>query len=239
MSESISAVLRLLTIAVGRPEGVVRLGVVAATLWTMQVGYLVVTHRATRVAEGGLSSIGVANGVTMLRGGLYAVVAGFVLVPPDTPLAWVPAICYGSGVVLDNLDGSIARTIGRETDLGKRLDMAFDTFGFVVAPLVAVVWGVLPVWYLSLSAARFVYRGGLGWRTSRGRPVFDPPEGQLSRYLAGMQMGFLTAALAPPMPASLIAALAPFTLAPSLAVFARDFLYASGRLPRNGRAERN
>jgi len=51
----------------------------------------------------------------------------------ETALAWVPALCYGTGVALDKLDGIVARTVGRQTELGRRLDMAFDTFGFVVA----------------------------------------------------------------------------------------------------------
>jgi len=173
---------------------------------------------------------GAANTLTLLRGALYAVVAGFVVVPPETGLVWVPALAYGSGVVLDKLDGTVARTIGEETVLGERLDMAFDTFGFVVAPLVAVLWGQLPVWYLSLSAARYVYRGGLGWRQRRGRPLYDPPDSDLGKYLAGVQMVFLTGALAPAVPTEFVWTAAPFVLAPSLGVFVRDFLVVTGRL---------
>ncbi|MEF8781020.1 MAG: CDP-alcohol phosphatidyltransferase family protein [Haloferacaceae archaeon] len=175
---------------------------------------------------------GVANALTLLRGALYAAVAGFVVVPPGTALAWVPAVAYGTGAALDKLDGTVARTVGRETALGRRLDMAFDTFGFVAAPLVAVLWGQLPVWYLSLSAARYVYRAGLAWRRRRDRPVFDLPDGELSRYLAGVQMAFLTLALAPVVPTGLVWTAAPFVLLPSLSVFARDFLIATGRLRR-------
>ncbi|MFT4889230.1 MAG: CDP-diacylglycerol--glycerol-3-phosphate 3-phosphatidyltransferase [Halobacteriales archaeon] len=172
-----------------------------------------------------------ANALTVFRGALYAVVAGFVVVPPTTDLVWVPALAYGTGALLDKLDGTVARTFGRETALGERLDMAFDTFGFVVAPLVAVLWGLLPAWYLSLSAARYVYRGGLAWRRRRGRPIFDAPDSDLGKYLAGVQMAFITAALTPAVPTGLVRTLAPFVLAPSLAVFARDFLVVTGRFP--------
>jgi len=173
---------------------------------------------------------GLANALTLVRGALYAVVAGFVLVPPGADLNWVPAVAYGAGVALDALDGTVARTVGRETALGERLDMAFDTFGFVVAPVVAVAWGALPAWYLSLSAARYAYRGGLAWRRRRGRPVFEPPDSDVGRHLAGVQMVFLTAALAPAVPRAASLTLAPVVLAPSLAVFARDFLVVTGRL---------
>jgi len=177
--------------------------------------------------------VGLANALTVLRGGLYAVVAGFVVVPASTDLTWVPAVCYGTGVLLDFLDGTVARTIGTETELGRRLDMAFDTFGFVAAPLVAVLWGLLPVWYLTLSAARYVYLGGLAWRRVRDLPVFDRPGGDLATSLAGVQMAFITVALVPGSPTGLVHAVAPVVLAPSLVVFTRDYLVASGRLGRH------
>jgi len=175
---------------------------------------------------------GLANVVTLLRGGLYALVAGFVVVAPTPELVWAPALCYGAGVVLDKLDGTVARTVGEQTALGRRLDMAFDTFGFVAAPVVAVLWGRLPVWYLAISAVKYVYLAGIYSRRWRGLPVFDPPESALGKYLAGVQMVFITVALVPVVPVDLVWTVAPLVLAPSLAVFARDFLFVSGRLPR-------
>ncbi|WP_049984223.1 CDP-alcohol phosphatidyltransferase family protein [Halorubrum sp. BV1] len=176
---------------------------------------------------------GLANGVTLVRGALYATVAGLVVASPDANVAWIAAVGYGVGVLLDGLDGRVARTIGSETEIGKRLDMAYDTFGFVAAPLVAVVWGVLPVWYLSLSAARYAFRGAVGLRRARGRPVFDLPDSDLGKYLAGVQMVFLTAALVPAAPTALVRTAAPVVLTPSLAVFARDYLVVSGRVSRH------
>jgi CDP-diacylglycerol--glycerol-3-phosphate 3-phosphatidyltransferase len=206
--------------------------VIAGVCWGGQlwyVSYSVDVVQATRDAWRRL--FGLANALTLLRGALYAVVAGFVVVRPGTDLAWVPALCYGAGALLDKLDGTIARTIGQQTPLGARLDTAFDTFGFVAAPLVAVLWGLLPIWYLSLSAARYVFLGGIYWRRLRDRPVFDRPDSDLGKYLAGVQMAFLTVALAPPAPTPFIRTIAPLVLAPSLAVFARDYLAVSGRLP--------
>ena len=173
-------------------------------------------------------TIGLANAVTLVRGVLYAVVAGFVVAPANT--AWTPALCYGFGVVLDWLDGRIARTVGRETDMGARLDMAVDAFGFVAAPLVAVHWGQLPAWYLSLSAARYIFVAGVWWRRRRGLPVAALPEDVNRRRLAGVQMVFLTLVLAPPTPPAFVYAVAPVLLALSLALFGRDYLAVSGRL---------
>lgn len=195
-------------------------------------GYLLYGLAITRAGGSGAGrSLGLATHLTVIRGGLYAVVGGFVVVPPIGRLAWVPAVCYGTGVALDRIDGLVARTVGRETPLGRRLDMAVDTFGFVVAPVVAVVWGQLPAWYLTLSAARYVYLAATRWRRWRGLAVYDRPDSDLGRYLAGGQMAFLTVALSPAVPPGPIASVAPLVLAPSLAVFVRDYLFVSGRLP--------
>ena len=208
---------------------------IAGGCWASQLWYALraTAARTLRVAVTELT--GFANTVTLVRGGLFAVVASFAVVPQDTTLVWVPALCYGTGVVLDRLDGVVARTVGSETRVGTRLDMTFDTFGFVAAPLVAVLWDQLPVWYLSLSTLRYVYRGALSYRRLRGRPVYDRPDSDLGRYLAGIQMAFLTVALAPTFPESLVRVAAPFVLAASVAVFIRDFLVASGRLRRSNR----
>jgi CDP-diacylglycerol--glycerol-3-phosphate 3-phosphatidyltransferase len=228
----LAAVLRVLLPADTAGPWIVSLPIVAGICWGGQlwyVGYSVDTVGVSGEIRRRL--FGLANTLTLLRGALYAIVAGFVVVPADTDLVWVPALCYGIGIVLDKLDGAAARTVGEQTDLGAHLDTAFDTFGFVAAPLVAVLWGLLPVWYLSLSAARYVFLVGVRWRRLRGRPVFDRPDSDLGKYLAGVQMAFITVALAPPVPTDLVWTIAPAVLAPSLAVFGRDYLAVSGRLP--------
>jgi CDP-diacylglycerol--glycerol-3-phosphate 3-phosphatidyltransferase len=177
-------------------------------------------------------TLGVANGVTLGRGWLYAGVAGFLLVvpPADSAWRWLPAVWYGSGVALDWVDGALARSVGRRSELGEKLDMAFDTVGFLVAPLVGVAWGRLPVWYLSISVARYLFKAGRGWRRTRGLAVYDLPPSRVRRPLAGVQMAFITAALVPVIPTSVISPAAAVVVTPSLVVFARDYLVVSGRL---------
>lgn len=211
-------------------SAIVHPAVVAGTCWAGQLWYVSYSLSANTLVTLGNTVFGLANTITLLRGVLYAVVAGFVVVPAETALAWVPAVCYGTGVVLDKVDGAVAQTVGEETTLGKRLDMAFDTFGFVAAPLVAVLWGALPVYYLSLSAARYAFVGAVRLHCWRGRTVHPLPDSDLGKYLAGVQMVFVTIALVPAVPTVLVYTAAPVVLAPSLAVFTRDHLYATGRL---------
>ena len=213
------------------PNTVVHPAVVAGVCWAGQLLYVSYSLNTTTIIRTLRGEVfGLATTVTLLRGALYAVVAGFVVVPAGTALGWVPAACYGAGVVLDKVDGTIARTVGEETVLGRRLDMAFDTFGFVAAPLVAVLWGALPVYYLALSAARYVFLGAVRFHRWCGGTVHSLPDSNLGRYLAGVQMVFVTTALIPAVPTALVYTVAPVVLTPTLAVFTRDYLYVTGRL---------
>lgn len=230
VAAAVLAGLGVLAPATGAAETPRNPVVVVGVLWLAIAGYLAVAVGTDPDRMPG-EPLGLANALTVVRGGLYAVVAAFVVVPQTGALVWVPALCYGTGVVLDRVDGAVARTIGRETSLGRRLDLAFDTFGFVAAPLLAVAWGQLPAWYLSLSAARYVYRGARYQRRRRGLPLYDRPDSDLGRWLAGGQMVFLTLALTPAVPPGPVAAVAPLVLAPSISVFVRDYLFVSGRLP--------
>jgi CDP-diacylglycerol--glycerol-3-phosphate 3-phosphatidyltransferase len=205
------------------------------TLWFLRRS-LDLNHRPERgpVTDGGARvhrTLGLANGLTVTRGWLYASVAGFLLVvpPPGSAWRWVPVLFYGTGVLLDRLDGVVARTLGRRTVLGERLDLAFDTLGFLVAPLVGVVWGQLPVWYLSISAARYLFRLGCWTRRRRGHPVGELPESRVRRPLAALQMVVVTVALLPVAPATLVRPTATVAMLPSLAVFLRDYLAVTGR----------
>jgi CDP-diacylglycerol--glycerol-3-phosphate 3-phosphatidyltransferase len=209
----------------------------AAAAWALVVGPLVgyeawfYHSRRTRGQTAG-PAVRIADAVTLVRGWLYAAVAGFVVLPPTTVVAWLPGLCYGTGVALDWFDGRIARRTGGGTRLGERLDMAFDTLGFLVAPVVAVVWGQLPVWYLSLSLARYLFKAGRGLRRWRDRPVHELPPSDRRRQLSGAHMVFVTVALVPVVPTGPVAVLAAALLLPSLALFARDYLLVAGYLPR-------
>lgn len=218
------------------------LGARTALTWaggTIAVGafefwFLYARLRRNRDPDGGAPTrtLGIANTLTLCRGWLIAAVGGFAFVDPTATIAWLPAVAYGVSAGLDWLDGALARTVGRRTELGARLDLGFDTLGFLVAPVVAVLWGRLPVWYLSLSAARYLFRAGVTTRRLRSRPVYVLPASALRRPLAGLQMAFISVALTPIVPAATIRTVAGIVLLPSLLVFLRDYLAVAGHLER-------
>jgi CDP-diacylglycerol--glycerol-3-phosphate 3-phosphatidyltransferase len=240
---ALTALAALALVAVGRELVGSAVDDAAARRWVLVAGAVLAyelwflrRHLARNAEPDGplRESLGPANALTVVRGGLYAAAGGFLLVPPTAGVRWVPGLCYGVGAVLDFVDGWVARRTDRQSVLGARLDLAFDTLGFLVVPLVAVAWGRLPAWYLALGLARYCFRAGEAYRRYRGRPVGSLPESRVRRPLAALQMGVITAALLPTLPTRVTVPLATAAMAPSLLVFGRDWLVVSGRLDAGG-----
>jgi CDP-diacylglycerol--glycerol-3-phosphate 3-phosphatidyltransferase len=174
---------------------------------------------------------GLANLLTLFRGGLIALLAGFLFAPKPAGLAaWLPAAIFTLAAAVDFLDGWWARRTASQTRLGSLLDMEFDALGILLAVGLAVYYGQLPLPFLAVGAARYVFVAAAALRRRRGRPVGELPPSYLRRRLAGFQMGVLAVVLWP-------IASPPITIIgegligiPLLVGFARDWLVVSGRL---------
>ncbi len=171
-----------------------------------------------------LPELGAPTHITMFRGFLVAMAAGFV------PVAVVAAPAYTAAAILDGVDGLVARHSMRETLLGSKLDMEVDAAGILVASFGGIFLGKLPLWYAAIGLARYLFILGIARRKRAGKPVRDLDSSFLRRVLAGGQMGFLAATLWPAVPQALSAAAAyPFG-ASTLVMFLRDWLFVSQRL---------
>lgn len=180
-----------------------------------------------------LTRLGTANRMTLLRGWLISATAGFLSIIPlefHPRLLFVPAVLYTLAAALDWFDGYVARRQQQTTRLGAELDTALDAFGLLIAPLFAVFTGKLPVVYLLVSVAYYLFRWGIRWRQQRGRPVYALPPSQLRRYLAGAQMVLVAVALWPPVPGLISQWVGTALMIPLLAGFCRDWLHVSGRI---------
>lgn len=195
-------------------------------------GYLRYGLKYNRAAasERIIPHLGPANSLTVTRGILAAVLSGFLFVPePHGPLAWLPAGLYLTIGVLDYLDGLLARSGGRESILGSKMDMTYDALGTVVAIAVAVRYGQLPAVYLGIGLLYYVFHGHMYLRRIRNLPVHPLPPSRRRRFYAGCLFGFLAVALAPPMqpPATVLAGW--LFAVPVAAGFVHDWLVAIGR----------
>jgi CDP-diacylglycerol--glycerol-3-phosphate 3-phosphatidyltransferase len=206
--------------------------VLAYQLWVLWRG-LPANHR--KGERDLLPNLGPGNCLTLARGVLMACLAGLLLLPSlPGRLAWIPGTLYLLANVADLLDGYLARLSRHITRLGEMLDMSLDGLGVLVAALLALHYGQVPIWYLSIALARYLFLGGLWLRRRLGLPVNELPPSISRRLFAGLQMGFLAFVLLPVFapPGTYIAA--GLFAVPFLSGFLRDWFIVSGMLePRN------
>jgi len=180
------------------------LTVLAATVGLGPVGWLVGTGCGFVTAAGliyGLTrcggvALGAANRVTLTRatlvGGVTALVAD-ALVGPAHVAAMVGLAVVA--LVLDGVDGWVARRTGTVSALGARFDMEVDAFLILVLSLYAA--GIVGPWVLAIGAARYAaWAAGRMVRWLR-RPV--PPR-YWRKPVAAIQGIVLTAAVAEMLP---------------------------------------
>ncbi|GAA0455320.1 CDP-alcohol phosphatidyltransferase family protein [Halococcus dombrowskii] len=171
-----------------------------------------------------LDSLGIATAATLARGLLTAAVAGFIVLPePTGQTAWLPAVLYVVAVALDRVDGRLARQYGETTMLGAKLDLEFDGLSLLVAGLLGIVYGTLPLWYLAVGLARPAFVIGRSLHRRRGGAVGSIPPSTVRRPLTGVQMFVCSVALVPIVPSTVSIALATVAMIPFVCVFARDF----------------
>jgi CDP-diacylglycerol---glycerol-3-phosphate 3-phosphatidyltransferase len=184
------------------------------------------------------STLGYGTWLTITRGGLIAVLAGYLFQPwPESRffpgrLSWSPGLIYLAASILDYLDGRVARASRQETRLGAFLDINLDALGLLIAPLVAIWYGRLPPAYLSVGCAYYAFIGGIRLRKKFSKPVVEPEPWRGARLIAGFQMGVVGTALLPILkpPVTTVAAYA--AMISLLASFTRDWLIVCGYLKK-------
>lgn len=179
--------------------------------------------------------LGPATRITLLRGILVSLLAGFAFIPwlrmggGVIPWPWVPGMLYGLAVILDGLDGWVARKTGRVTRMGARLDMETDALGLLAASGVAVLADRLPPAYLAAGLAYHLFSAGIRVRERLGRPVGEVLPWQGARIIAGWQMALAAAALLPVVSTEAASLAAYIVMIPLLAGFGRDWWIVCGR----------
>jgi CDP-diacylglycerol--glycerol-3-phosphate 3-phosphatidyltransferase len=217
-----------------------RFALVATVTWLSLVLFLGRLRRGRAADERG--ALSQATWVTLARGFLIALVAGFVAGPaPAGGARWLPGGLYALAALADRADGALARRTAGVTALGARLDVTTDALGLFVAPLVGVRWGRLPPWYLALALAYPAFGLALRLRRTLGRVAFPErlkPDPR-ARFFAGVQMTFVAAALFPLLPRALTWTMATVAMLPTLALFAGEWrLVTRSAADGDARAER-
>jgi len=196
-----------------------------ATIWK----HLPENHRMGDVNI--LPTFGLGNQLTILRGLLISMLAGFLLIPWMAGwLAWIPALLYTTASVADILDGYAARITNHATALGARLDMTFDGLGILIVILLAVWYRQLPIFYLSIGLARYFFLFGLWLRAKWGLENKPMSPSTHRRVFAGLQMGFMSVVLWPILPAAGVTIAALLFGSATAVSFLRDWFVIVGWL---------
>jgi CDP-diacylglycerol--glycerol-3-phosphate 3-phosphatidyltransferase len=100
----------------------------------------------------------------------------------------------------------------------------------VIAPVLAVLYGQLPIWYLLISAARYLFVVGQWLLKRQGRAIYNLTSSTTRRAMAGFHMGFVGVILLPIFspPGTHIAAT--LFMLPFLGGFVRDWSVVSGAI---------
>ena len=216
------------------PQAVVLwlIGTTSVAVYFLRLLWRHAPDNATTATTALAPTFGWGTGVTLLRVACLSLLSGYLLSPPTPSQLWHVAGLYATIGAGDWLDGFLARRTGHETRLGELLDLQVDALGMLVAPIIAVTAGRLPVWYLLLSSAYFVFHAALALRRGTGRPCYQErlrPSAH-ARTFAGYQMTLVAAALVPILDAGTVHVVATILMVPSLVAFGRDWGVATGRL---------
>jgi len=219
-------------------QGGLQTAAVLVYAWTLWGRALELNHPLQEVRL--RPSLGAANWLTLLRGGLVAVLAGFLFQPALADgglagwVAWTPAALYITAAALDGADGFLARVTGSATRLGEHLDTEIDALGLLIAATLVVWTGKAPAAYLCVGLGYYALKAAVGARRKAGRPIAPVQPRAAARLVAGCEMGFAGAALLPLFEPAATRPVALIMTAALLAGFARDWLVVCGHAAADG-----
>ena len=219
------------------------LSVLAGTVGLIPAGWLVGTAcglmttaiLSTGLSRSGAAALGAANRVTLTRaalvGGVAALVADGLVQPASVATLTGLAVV---ALVLDAVDGWVARRTGTVSALGARFDMEVDAFLILV--LSVYVGRSVGPWVLAMGAARYV-----AWAAGSVVPwmrVPVPPR-YWRKPVAAIQGIVLTAAVAHLLPAPAMSAAIAVAIILLAESFGRDVVWQwrQRRVPIPARVE--
>lgn len=118
---------------------------------------------------------GPANRITLARGILVGVVAAFIGTQVSPAATLGVAALAALALMMDGLDGYVARKTGLASPYGAQLDMEMDSLLTMVLSILAWQWDRAGVWVLFCGLARYAFVGFsliLPWLNRPLHPAF-------------------------------------------------------------------
>lgn len=117
---------------------------------------LIVTLAVSRLAA---PSFGIANTVTLLRVMLTALLAGLAFEAPSVAVLWFAVVVATVALILDGVDGWVARRRGEASSFGARFDMETDAALMLVLAILVWMLGRSGAWILLAGVLRYAFVG--------------------------------------------------------------------------------
>ncbi|NJO23929.1 MAG: CDP-alcohol phosphatidyltransferase family protein [Sphingomonadales bacterium] len=164
--------------------------------WSVALAALATAAAAMAFAIKGTHPFGVSNGVTMLRLGLAAALLAPVVSSGHVDVSWLLVAAVFVLLLLDGIDGWLARRRNEASTFGARFDMEADTvvLGVLTVLVLAADRGHVTILLAGCLRPAFLVAGkALPWFAA---PL--PPSGR-RKLLCILPLAALAAALAPPL----------------------------------------
>jgi len=168
----------------------------------------------------GQPRFGAANRVTLARAAMVCALAGFIPVVGDLDQSGRAALSLLAiaALLLDGVDGRIARRSGTATAFGARFDVEVDSLATIVLGLLVLAAGQTGPWVLLIGGMRYLFiLAGRAWPALRG----DLPPTFRRKAICVASVAALVVSLSPladPRIAALLCATAGFLLIYSFAI---------------------
>jgi phosphatidylglycerophosphate synthase len=166
---------------------------------------------------------GAANSVTLVRAGLIALLAGLIgYTQGDLVNSWGPSVIALIALLLDGLDGWLARRENIASPFGARFDMEMDALFTLVLAMLVFQGGKVNAWVLLLGAMRYLFASAgliLPWLR---RPL---PAMKWRQTVCVIQVSVLIACLAPSVGPGFANGLTTIALLLVIVSFAKDTVW--------------
>ncbi len=198
----------------------------ALGLYAVMCGVLIWNAQKRPMTAG----LGAANRITLGRATLVLPIAALVFHPESARDAayWWIIVWSIVAMLLDSLDGRVARRTGTTSAIGARFDMELDAFLMLALSLFVLQSGKVGPWVILIGALRYLFVGaGWVWRELSE----ELPESQRRKTVCVVQGAVLLVCLGP----IIASEIAPVVAAGALALLVYSFMVDIVWLVRQGR----
>ena len=208
-----------LTLAIGSaPESVA----IAAAVYTLFIAYI-----ARFLPEHGHKTLGPANRLTIFRCGLVANWAALSLQPAEVQdHGWIIVAAMLVTLVLDGVDGWLARRFATASRFGARFDQELDAFYTLVLSVTVMMLGKAGPWILLAGLWHYMFHG-----LTAIFPSFraELPPAQRRKTICVVNIAALILCVTPIVQPPLSSGIAGFAVLLLSASFLADILWLAGR----------